>query len=138
MGGIYINYFYFDIDKIMPSQLYISKEKLKNVMRYIYNKGVNSLDPIPIKKINNIIFYTDGHTRAFALWKLGFKKIKVEWETEELDWELYLICIDWCKNENISNISHLKIISHNQYKKWWIKRCEDMHKLLYSSPRKLK
>jgi len=128
-----MNYFYLDIDKVMPSQLYISKEKLKNVIKYIRNNGVNNIEPIPVKQIDNIIFYTDGHTRAFALWKMGFKKIKVVWETEELDWELYLICINWCKNEKISNISHLKIISHNQYKKWWIKRCKDLCKQLYSS-----
>ncbi|MBO8160168.1 MAG: hypothetical protein H0Z24_00905 [Thermosipho sp. (in: Bacteria)] len=117
----------------MPSQLYISKEKLKNVIKYIKNEGVENIEPIPVKQIGDTIFYTDGHTRAFALWKMGFKKIKVEWETEELDWKLYQICIDWCRNEKISNISHLKVISHNQYKKLWVKRCENMHRQLYNN-----
>ncbi|MBZ4650894.1 hypothetical protein [Thermosipho sp. (in: thermotogales)] len=127
-----MNYFYLDIEKIMPSQLYISKEKLKNVLKYIKTTGVKNISPVPIKEINNIIFYTDGHTRAYALWKMGAKKIKVIWETEELDWKLYLICIEWCKNAKINNISDLKVISHNQYKKLWLKRCENMHKMLYS------
>ncbi|QTA38945.1 hypothetical protein JYK00_07350 [Thermosipho ferrireducens] len=117
----------------MPSQLYISKEKLKNVLKYIKNVGINNIEPIPIKKIGNITFFTDGHTRAYALWRLGLKKIKVTWETDELDWELYLICIDWCINEKITNISHLRVISHNRYKKMWLKRCEQLQKQLYSS-----
>lgn len=45
----------------------------------------------------------DGHTRAFILWKNGVQKIEACWEAEDedLDWELYDVCINWCKDVNI-------------------------------------
>jgi len=90
------------------------------------------LKPIPIKKIKNNIFYTDGHTRAFAAYQEGLTKIPIIWEDEELDWEMYEICINWCKEAGIFSIADLstRIIDQKKYEILWYKRCDDLHKKL--------
>ncbi|MFX0003380.1 MAG: hypothetical protein ACFE9C_08820 [Candidatus Hodarchaeota archaeon] len=117
---------------IQPSQLYISKEKLVKVKKIINPKDLSPLKAIPIKKIGQEIFYTDGHTRALAIYQAGFKEIPVIWEDEELDWEMYEICIKWCKDAGIYSIADLgdKIIEQKDYEILWYKRCDDLHKKL--------
>jgi hypothetical protein len=52
----------------------------------------------------------------------------VVWEDEELDWEAYQVCVQWCKDEGVLSIADLKhkIIDNDSYQRQWIKRCEDM------------
>ncbi|MFX1313370.1 MAG: hypothetical protein ACFFHD_12260 [Promethearchaeota archaeon] len=117
---------------IQPSQLYISKQKLAAVKEKFNIKDISTLDAIPIKKLNNVIFYTDGHTRAFAAYQEGLKRIPVIWENEELDWEMYHICIKWCRAAGIYSIADLstRVITQKEYKLLWYKRCDDLHKEL--------
>lgn len=117
---------------IQPSQLYISKEKLAKIKEKFNSKDLSTLGVIPIKKIGTDIFYTDGHTRAFAAYQAGFKEIPVIWEDEELDWELYKICIKWCKDAGIYTIADLRnrVIDQKEYEILWYKRCDDLHKKL--------
>ena len=97
--------FMMKLDKIQPSQLYISSEKLSKVMK---NFNANSIEPIPVKKLGDDIIFVDGHTRAFAAYLHGLKEIPVYWEYEELDWEAYKICVEWCKKEGIYTIADLE------------------------------
>ncbi|MFW9827411.1 MAG: ParB/Srx family N-terminal domain-containing protein [Candidatus Thorarchaeota archaeon] len=124
------NSFEMELSKIQPSQLYISKKKLAKVKEKFNPKDLSTLEVIPIKKIDNEIFYTDGHTRAFAAYQAGHTKIPVIWEDEELDWELYKKCIKWCKDLGVYSIADLsrKVINHKDYEILWYKRCEDLHK----------
>lgn len=43
--------FFKNISDIQPSQLYISKEKLSKVEKYINSVDLDNLDPLPIKKL---------------------------------------------------------------------------------------
>lgn len=117
---------------IQPSQLYISKEKLAKIKEKLNSKDLSTLKPVPIKKIGKEIFYTDGHTRAFATYQAGFKQIPVIWDDEELDWEMYEICIKWCKDAGIDSIADLKnrVVDQKEYEILWYKRCDDLHKKL--------
>ncbi len=119
--------FELTIDIIQPSQLYISKQKLLTIQKWL-NSHEDDYQPIPVKRLNGKIIYTDGHTRAFVLFKLGVKKIHVYWDRDEMDWEAYQICVDWCVSEGILNISHLepRLLDSEQYKRLWINRCEKM------------
>lgn len=119
---------------IQPSQLYISKNKLAKVKKKFNSTDISTLEAIPIKKLGNQIFYTDGHTRAFAAYQAGFKEIPLVWEDEELDWEMYEICIKWCKDAGIYSIADLsdRIIDQKEYKILWYKRCDELHKKLTS------
>ena len=127
--------FFENISDIQPSQLYISKEKLSKVEKYINSVDLDNLDPLPIKKIGNKIFLTDGHTRALALYKKGKKKIKVYWDEDDLDWVEYFVCINWCDKEGIKQIKDLKnrIINDLNYQKLWITKCKLMHENLKSN-----
>lgn len=118
------------LDCIKPTQLFISSEKLSEVMKTFDAANPAAMEPIPIKQLKNKIIFVDGHTRAFAAFLHGFSKVPVYWETEELDWEVYEICLKWCEKEGIRRIADLKdrVIPHKDYEKLWYERCEKMQK----------
>ncbi|MHA1462434.1 MAG: hypothetical protein ACTSQ0_05130 [Candidatus Heimdallarchaeota archaeon] len=117
------------LSKIQPSQLYISEKKLASIKEKITKNGTVELDPIPIKKLGEDVIYTDGHTRAFLAYQKGDKEITVEWDDDELDWEMYEICVQWCKDEKIFSIADLqkRIVPHKKYEVVWYKRCKTLH-----------
>lgn len=119
-----------NIKYIQPSQLYISKTKLEKVEKYLDSINIVDIEPLPIKNIGKHVFFTDGHTRAFALMKRGIEEIKVYWDDDDLDWIQYLICVDWCNKEGIKNITDLKnrVVDDEDYKKLWNDRCDIMQK----------
>jgi hypothetical protein len=120
--------FMMKLDEIQPSQLYICSEKLDEVMRAIDPGGPSEIEPIPIKRLVGRIIFVDGHTRAFAAFLLGFPRIPVYWEDEELDWDAYAICVEWCDKEGIRTIADLKnrVVSEKDYEILWYQRCEEM------------
>jgi hypothetical protein len=122
------NPFFMEIDMIQPSQLYLNSQKIEEVKNKFESVSREQLEAVPIKRLNDEIIFTDGHTRAYVLWTHGYKKIKVVWEDEELDWQAYQICVDWCKEVGITSISDLntRIIDDKSYQIKWIKRCQDM------------
>lgn len=120
--------FEIEIEKIQPSQLYISRKKLSIVKRKFDENEIESLGVIPVKKLGNDIIFTDGHTRALVAYQFGIEIIEAEWEIEKLDWEMYEICVNWCKDAGIKSVSDLEnqIIPHDDYEIFWYKRCKDM------------
>ena len=122
--------FFMKLDEIQPSQLYISSDKLSNVLKDFPTEP-SSLEPIPIKRLGGEVVFVDGHTRALAF-QCGFSKVPVYWEYDELDWEEYEICVEWCKEEGIQTITDLKdrVIPHKKYEKLWYERCAKMQKKL--------
>jgi hypothetical protein len=123
-------YFHIKIQELQPSQLYICKEKYEKVMENIPIGKITYeiYEPIPIKVINGENILLDGHTRTFWFSENNVDIIKVYWEFEEINMDIYSKCIEWCKEENIRNISDLKnrIILKDEYKIKWIKRCESI------------
>ncbi|MGH4139158.1 hypothetical protein [Clostridium sp.] len=121
-----------NIKDIQPSQLYINSQKLKNILKWFTPTDYESYDAIPIKKLNGKIIYTDGHTRAYAAYIKGVKTIKVYWDEDELSWNAYQICVDWCNTEGINSIEDLKdrVIEPNEYEILWYDRCKNMHNQL--------
>jgi hypothetical protein len=124
--------FMMKLDKIQPTQLYISSEKLSEVMKNLDPKNPKAMEPTPIKKLGNEIIFVDGHTRGFAAFLHGFSEIPVYWEDEELDWDAYKICLKWCKKEKIRTTADLKnrIVPQEDYEILWYKRCEKMQQNL--------
>ncbi|MCG3218766.1 MAG: hypothetical protein KAR35_07155 [Candidatus Heimdallarchaeota archaeon] len=127
------NSFLIDLLSIQPSQLYINKKKLAKILEEERERV------IPIKQLNNKIIFTDGHTRAYAAYIQGKKQITVEWDDEELDWEAYQICVDWCIAEKITTITDLvdKIIEDEEYQILWLERCRVMQEELKEKRAKL-
>ena len=120
--------FMMKLNEIQPSQLYISSEKLAEVMKTFDAAKPELIEPIPIKELENAIIFVDGHTRALAAFLCGISEIPVYWEYEELDWDEYRICLEWCRKERIRTIADLKsrVVSQKDYEILWYRRCEEM------------
>ena len=120
--------FLMKLDGIQPSQLYISTDKLTEIMKTFSPSNRRQLEPIPIKKLAGDTIFVDGHTRAFAAFLHGLSEIPVYWEYEELDWEAYEICVKWCKDEGIRTIADLRnrVVSNEDYDVLWLDRCAKM------------
>jgi hypothetical protein len=123
--------FMMKLDEIQPSQLFINSEKLSLVMK-TFDVNPRSIETIPVKKIGEQIVFVDGHTRAFAAFLKGMSEVKVYWEEDELDWDEYEVCVDWCKKEGINTIADLKerVIPSKEYQVLWLDRCEKMQRAL--------
>lgn len=120
--------FMMKLNEIQPSQLYISSEKLSKVMKTFDPNELESIEPIPIKKLTSKIIFVDGHTRAFAAFRHNLSKVPVYWENEELDWDAYEICVGWCRKEGIHTIADLRdrVVPQKDYEILWYRRCEKM------------
>jgi len=116
--------------EIQPSQLYISEVKLKKVETYLDKIDPRSFEPLPIKRIGDTTFFTDGHTRALALAERGVEEVPVYWDQDDLDWLQYLICLAWCDEAGIRDITGLRnrVVDHSTYRRLWHRRCDVMQK----------
>jgi len=123
--------FMMKLDEIQPSQLFINSEKLSLVMK-TFDANPRSIEFIPVKKIGDQVVFVDGHTRAFASFLRGMSEVKVYWEEDELDWDEYVVCVDWCKKEEINTIADLKerVVPSKEYQVLWLNRCEKMQREL--------
>jgi len=122
--------FLMNLKDIQPSQLYISKKKLAKIQETLDPNDKESLEIIPVKKLGTDIVYLDGHTRAYVAYLQGWTEIRVEWETEDLDWEMYEVCVNWCKKDGIYTVADLcsRVISHKDYEILWYERCNQLKK----------
>lgn len=127
--------FLMPLAEIQPSQLYISQEKLITLQEEIDLTDLSAIPPNPIKKLGDEIVMTDGHTRAFGVHLAGHDKLMVYWDRDELDWQAYQICVDWCHEEGIHSIGDLegRVISPEDYEELWYQRCRVMQSDLAES-----
>ena len=129
-----MNNFEVNLSDLQPSQLYICLDKLAVVERETITNCESSFSPLPVKMIASRITLTDGHTRALAARRRGCKSVQVYWDRDELDWESYEICVQWCIDANIHSVLDLesRIVTVAQYAELWIERCSAMHARLAS------
>ena len=123
--------FEVDLSELQPSQLYICADKLAEVVQ---TPGGPALDPVPVRRLGPRTVLTDGHTRAFAAFRAGRSRIAAYWETDELDWEAYEICVRWCDEAGIRSIADLadRVVAAEDYEELWYERCRAMHRELQS------
>jgi len=116
------------IAELQPSQLYVNEEKLAAVLADL-DPGV-TLEPVPVKRLDGRTILTDGHTRLLALHLRGERTVLARWETDELDWDAYRICVEWCLDAGVGSISDLKdrVIPADEYAVLWLERCHIMQK----------
>jgi len=128
MAGVFI----MKLDRIQPSQLFISSEKLTRVIEDFSPVTLDSIPPIPVKELRGKTVLTDGHTRALAAFLSGLSEIRVFRDEDDMDWEAYEVCVDWCETEGIRTIADLKdrIVLPAEYDGLWLKRCAEMHRQL--------
>ena len=118
--------FYIRLDKVQPSQLYINADRL-NRLQGIYTSGnMDNISPLPVKMLDGNIIFTDGHTRALLAYMAGLQNIEVYWDEDQLDWDSYSVCVQWCRQSGIRSIADLqdRVISSSKFEELWIRRCE--------------
>ena len=126
-----------DLESIQPTQLYISEKKYRESMAlFDEKKGLEAYVPLPVKKIGSDIFFTDGHTRALILWQKGKRRVNGCFDTDDMDWIMYLASLDLCRKQEIRSIQDLepRIVSEQEYKEKWINRCAESHDAILESP----
>lgn len=121
-----------DLALLQPSQLYLSAERLEQILAWIKSEDLDNFEPLPVKRLDGHLMLTDGHHRAYAFHSLGRRQIKVIPDTDELDWEAYRICVQWCLEEGISSVMDLKsrIVNEEYFDLLWDKRCDELHQFL--------
>ncbi len=72
-----LQHFWLALIDIQPSQLYLSAKKLARVLDWWRPLQLDTLSALPIKRLNGRVIFTDGHTRAFAAYRMGFKQVPV-------------------------------------------------------------
>lgn len=115
---------------VQPSQLYISRKKLEAVEARLNGEGGLACVPLTVKRMRGRVTFTDGHTRAFALYRAGVETVTVEWEPDDWDWELYDVCLDWCAREGVGSVADFegRILDPGEYDRLWIDRCAGMQR----------
>lgn len=95
------------LSDFQPSQLYINQEKLSKVQHQLDAINLQPIEPIPYKDLGGLRVMTDGHARAFAAHLAGSEAVPAYEDPDDLDWEAYQICVDWCHAEGIFSIADL-------------------------------
>ena len=118
------------LTQIQPSQFYLSAEKLRRIMEWFTPSDLSNFEPLPVRQLNGAVIFTDGHTRAFAAWRAGLEEVPIVWDEDELDWQLYQICVDACKARGIHSIASLedRILTAEEYAVQWNGWCDEMQK----------
>ena len=116
------------LDQLQPSQLYISKDKLSAVQATTDFFSPEGVQPIPLKAMGCLRVMTDGHTRAFAAYLAGLTSVPTCDDPDDLDWEAYQICVDWCRAEGIHSVADLagRVVNTEDYERLWYDRCRVM------------
>ena len=106
---------------IQPSQFYLSQEKLEQVRSWFDPADLSNFMPCPVYDLNGRIILTDGHTRAYAAYTAGLTMIPLIWETDQLSWDLYQICVNACEHFGVHSVADLtgRILSPEEYEIKW-------------------
>lgn len=118
----------YPILELQVSQFYLSKAKVDAVKAWFNPEDLSSFVPVPIKKIGNRVFLTDGHSRAWVAFQAGLTTIPTVWDEDELDWKFYLACVSACEERGIVTIADLveRQLEQEAYETLWLGFC---HKL---------
>ena len=124
--------FEISLPDLQPSQLYISADKLAKVERSLQDAPMAGSEPLPVKRLGSRTVLTDGHTRALAAQRAGARSVLATWETDELDWEAYETCVQWCRDEGVHAVADLqaRIVPADRYEALWYERCRRLHERL--------
>lgn len=120
------------------SQLYINKKKLEDVIEWFETSKIDEYEPLPVHDFGNGIYtLTDGHTRAYIMFKNCIQDINVRLDIDEmitcdLGQRLYKADIEWCEKYNMHSVCDFenKIISSEHYAVLWLERCKRLYNLL--------
>lgn len=115
------------IDEPHPSQLYIDASRLGNALEW-FDCDDPTYDPVPVLHIEDELVLSDGHTRAFLAYVAGANTLEIVLDPDrrELNIPLYRGCMDWCREESVTQIADLagRVVSHDTFLDQWVARCQ--------------
>ncbi|MFC5631431.1 MULTISPECIES: hypothetical protein [Streptococcus] len=114
--------------ELQVSQFYLSQAKVEAVKAWFNPDDLLSFVPVPIKKIGNRVFLTDGHSRAWVAYQAGLKSIPVIWDEDDLDWNFYLACVTACEERHILTVADLteRQLGKKEYEDKWLGFCRKL------------
>jgi ribosomal protein S18 acetylase RimI-like enzyme len=109
--------------------LYISRLKLARARAYLEACHYRDYKPLPVKRIGQVRFLTDGHTRALLLWRAGHTEVRTVSDEDDMEWASYLENVAWCRQAGIRTVADLdaREIDEAQYQVLWRDRCAQAH-----------
>lgn len=112
--------FMLPINKLQPSQFYLSEQKVEAVRRWFTKE---TLKPLPVKRLGERIFLTDGHSRAFVAYEQGMTEVPVVWDED--DWPFYDACVLACEERGVFTVKDLKHrqLSPREFEEKWLGFC---------------
>lgn len=121
------------IEEVQPSQLYLNGRKLSLVTEW-FDFADPNYDALPVRRItspnaedgDSRWTLTDGHTRAFVALLAGTDELRVVYDADDLDVETYRRCVEWCRNEGVTEIADLggRVLNADDFEKKWVARCQ--------------
>ena len=122
-GRSYVLDLTLTLAQIQPSQFYLSQDKLDKIS---IDFEAGEMSPLPIKRLDGKIFFTDGHSRAFKVYRAGLSDIPVYFDEDELNWDFYRYCVQACEQRGIFSIADLqnRILSQSDYQIQWLDWCK--------------
>ncbi|MBZ2134350.1 GNAT family N-acetyltransferase [Streptococcus gordonii] len=123
LGYRYVLDLVLPFSEIQPSQFFLSEKKLEEIATWFDQE---ELKPLPVKRLEDNWFLTDGHSRAFTAYLRGRSEIPVYFDRDDINLKFYSNCIRLCKEKNIKSIADLKdsILSEEAYQTEWIDWCK--------------
>ncbi len=114
---------------LQPSQFWISERKLADVNEWFRADDLSAFEPLPVKILDGVPVLTDGHTRAVAALQAGLEKVPLAAETDELDWDLYRLCVSACRERGVFSPESLtgRILKEEDYRREWDGWCDELH-----------
>ena len=78
--------FYINIDELGLSQIFLNQDKVENILAWFEPLKINEYEPLPVHNFleSGKFVLTDGHTRAYVLYRSGVKKIPVMIDNDEI------------------------------------------------------
>ena len=119
-----MNTFRVRIDQLQPSQPYLSRARLENIMR----NTAFILKPVGVRELNGRLCIIEGHERLLALQTLGSTEVDVYIDESDKDAEIWQKCVEICIHEGIASVQDLedRLLTPSGYRQLWIERKKEL------------
>jgi len=108
-----------DIDKLQPSQFYISEAKLDSCKKWI-SSASDIFVPVVVKGAKTIML--DAHTRVRAAMDLGYSSVQVY--ADEFDNYIFDFA-DEAMRRGINRVADMELLGEDEYKLKWHNYCDE-------------
>lgn len=132
------NAFEVDLNDLGLSQIYLNRDKIDAIKDWFRVTEIDGYEPLPVYDFGDgKLTLTDGHSRAFVAYKFGIRKVRVQYDHDEIvtgiiGQKLYRQALIWCRRFSVDSIGKLedRIISSEDYAFYWIERCSRSYNLI--------